>query len=446
MRIVRHTAAFVLISLLIVVIGSDSLQSADAKKGSGVSLSEISSSQVCGLSLCDTPMSMEEKIAAYLASQSEEVSFGFGGIIVEPWGVSLSGNGFAQVCDSEGCYVNVDYDVSGSYSFDIQDNNNVQGSGTAQITLTSVDEFCSGTQSYSVSFPVTGNYIPSGNLVELTIQNGNPSTFEFTQHCDYTNELDYDDYDDYDDDYDYGESPGHPCGTSHDEDCDPSLGPDDYDDHDDFGDEDPIFDETETLPTPFSFSHVLELQQGISDGGEFSVDTGDFWMGSDITSVGSKPSPDSDGDGVPDVNDGCPNDYGPASNNGCPDDETEPDWTDFNEGVDYYDDGDWSAAISAFERSLGVHPDDLETYQIIVDVYMTIGEWENALDYIDRGLAYTPNDEILLDARADAESQLIIRGGDDDYDDDDYEPLDKIVVHSHPHHFRFHMYLNYNKE
>ncbi len=37
------------------------------------------------------------------------------------------------------------------------------------------------------------------------------------------------------------------------------------------------------------------------------------------------PGPDSDGDGVPDNQDECPNQPGPPSNNGCPEDQGEPD-------------------------------------------------------------------------------------------------------------------------
>ena len=107
----------------------------------------------------------------------------------ETWGASLSGNGNALECDAEGCFADVLYDISGSYSFDINSNNSIQGSGTAQVTLTSnparEDQYCYGSQIFSVSFPVSGNYIPSSQSVSITISNPNPSTLAFTQHCDY---------------------------------------------------------------------------------------------------------------------------------------------------------------------------------------------------------------------------------------------------------------------
>src|SRR5262249_49155496 len=37
------------------------------------------------------------------------------------------------------------------------------------------------------------------------------------------------------------------------------------------------------------------------------------------------PDPDNDGDGVPDTDDRCPNDMGPKENNGCPDKDTDGD-------------------------------------------------------------------------------------------------------------------------
>jgi len=60
-----------------------SVQPADAIKGSGVSLTQISSAMVCGDQLCEKPMTIEEKIAAFLArqSESEQPSFSFGGTL-----------------------------------------------------------------------------------------------------------------------------------------------------------------------------------------------------------------------------------------------------------------------------------------------------------------------------------------------------------------------------
>ena len=107
----------------------------------------------------------------------------------ETWVASLSVIVIALECDAEGCFADVLYDISGSYSFDINSNNSIKGSGTAQVTLTSnparEDQYCYGSQIFSVSFPVSGNYIPSSQSVSITISNPNPSTLAFTQHCDY---------------------------------------------------------------------------------------------------------------------------------------------------------------------------------------------------------------------------------------------------------------------
>jgi len=211
---------------------------------------------------------------------------GLGGLdpaFATSWGVSLGGNGNAQECDAEGCYADVLYDISGSYSFDINSNNGIQGTGNAQVTLTSQDYYCTGSQTYSVSFLVSGNYLASSDTVQLIISNPTPSPLVFVQHCDYTSEEFFE------------PEPDEPGG--------------------------PIFDETIYFPSPFNFQHDIGpgLVMGRSASGEFSVGTGFFWMGSDISSVGTIASPaaDSDGDGVPDSSDLCPQEYG-TQLDGCP--------------------------------------------------------------------------------------------------------------------------------
>jgi len=204
-----------------------------------------------------------------------------------PWGASLSGNGSVEECyvgtgeyGISYCKTIVLYDISGSYSFDINNDNSIQGSGTAQVTLEGRKQSCPGTQTYPVSFSVSGNYSPNVNTiygdgrnphsVSITISNPNPSTLSLTQHCDYTSPG--------------GDGPQASTGNE-------------------------IFDETIDFPSPFNFQHDFGsggLQMGVSASGEFSMGNGNFWMGSDINSLGSYPVPDTDGDGVSDDIDQCP--------------------------------------------------------------------------------------------------------------------------------------------
>jgi len=180
-----------------------------------------------------------------------------------PWGVSLNGNGGIDR-DTEEEEYNVQYNISDSYSFDINADHSIQGSGTAQVSLHSINEYCTGDESVTVSYSVSGSYDAASNSVHLIISNSNPSSLAFAQHCDYPAE------------------PGYPAE---------------------------VYDETVTLPSPFNFQHDIGpgLVVGRSGSGEFTVGNASFWMGSDISSVGSIPGPvDSDGDGVSDAIDQCP--------------------------------------------------------------------------------------------------------------------------------------------
>jgi len=172
---------------------------------------------------------------------------GFNPAFATPWGVSLSGNGFADSYTEAEEY-NVEYNISGSYSFDINDNYSIQGSGTAQVSLHSINLYCTGDESVTVSYSVSGTYDAATDSVHLIISNSNPSSLAFTQHCDYPADPDY-----------------------------PAE----------------VFDETVTLPSPFNFQHdfFYGLQMGVSASSEFSVGNASFWMGSDINSLGSMPSP-----------------------------------------------------------------------------------------------------------------------------------------------------------
>ena len=98
----------------------------------------------------------------------------------QSWGVSLSGNGWADSYTEFEEY-NVEYNISGSYSFDINDDHSVQGSGTAQVSLHSIDQYCIGDNSVTVSYSVTGTYDAGADIVYLTISNSNPSSLAFTQ-------------------------------------------------------------------------------------------------------------------------------------------------------------------------------------------------------------------------------------------------------------------------
>ena len=109
---------------------------------------------------------------------------GFNLAFATPWGVSLSGNGAANSYTEFEKY-NVEYNISGSYSFDINVDHSVQGSGTTQVSLHSIDQYCTGDSSVTVSYSVTGTYDAEADVVYLTISNSNPSSLAFTQHCDY---------------------------------------------------------------------------------------------------------------------------------------------------------------------------------------------------------------------------------------------------------------------
>jgi len=168
-----------------------------------------------------------------------------------PWGVSLNGNGGIDHFTEEEEY-NVQYDISGSYSFDINADHSIQGSGTAQVSLLSINEFCTGDESVTVSYSVSGSYDAALDSVLIIFSNSNPLSLAFPQHCDWPAEPDY-----------------------------PAE----------------VYDETVTLPSPFNFQHDFGsggLQMGVSTSGEFSVGNANFWMGSTINSLGSYPAADSE--------------------------------------------------------------------------------------------------------------------------------------------------------
>jgi len=70
-RVIIITCFSLVLMLSLSVI---TVQTAEAKKGEGVPILETTSKRVCGNFICDTPMSMEEKIAVYLLSLLQQES------------------------------------------------------------------------------------------------------------------------------------------------------------------------------------------------------------------------------------------------------------------------------------------------------------------------------------------------------------------------------------
>jgi len=71
-----QVGSVVVIFSLVLLLGFGSIDIAEAKKASGVYVTEINSKAVCGDRLCDTPMTIEEKIAEFRGESEELVTRG----------------------------------------------------------------------------------------------------------------------------------------------------------------------------------------------------------------------------------------------------------------------------------------------------------------------------------------------------------------------------------
>jgi len=67
--VARVSLAFIFALVLVLSLGIFSAEPAEAKKSSGTYLTEIGSKKICGVTLCIAPLSIEEKIAAFLKSK-----------------------------------------------------------------------------------------------------------------------------------------------------------------------------------------------------------------------------------------------------------------------------------------------------------------------------------------------------------------------------------------
>jgi len=74
MEISRTVFLIMFSTILVFSIGIISIQDVEAMKSKGTSIPIISSNQVCGTSLCDEPMSIQEKIRLYLQGMQRSES------------------------------------------------------------------------------------------------------------------------------------------------------------------------------------------------------------------------------------------------------------------------------------------------------------------------------------------------------------------------------------
>jgi len=89
-----QVGSVIVIFSLVILLGFGSVDIAEAAKASGVSTTEINSAKVCGDRLCDTPMTIEEKIAEF-RGESEPVPLrGFSSVdgskLIKKLGLSLA--------------------------------------------------------------------------------------------------------------------------------------------------------------------------------------------------------------------------------------------------------------------------------------------------------------------------------------------------------------------